>query len=106
MEAPRLRGAIIAAQRASVMKSTQRYKGYVIEARSCELRDGGFSADSRMKNMTGAAHAAQKTQRAGNLCSHICRLLILPFLFGSSLLFASAGSFIGPGGGGSFFEPT
>ena len=27
------------------MKSRQGYKGYVIEARSCELRDGGFSAE-------------------------------------------------------------
>jgi hypothetical protein len=24
------------------MKSRQGYKGYVVEARSCELRDGGF----------------------------------------------------------------
>jgi hypothetical protein len=88
------------------MKSRQGYKGYVIEARSCELRDGGFSAWSRLKNMMRAAHAEQKPQPVGNLCSCICRLLILPFLFGSSLLFASAGSFIGPGGGGSFFEPT
>jgi hypothetical protein len=27
------------------MKSRQGYKGYVIEARSCELRGGGFSAE-------------------------------------------------------------
>jgi hypothetical protein len=27
------------------MKSRQGYKGYVIEARSCELGDGGFSAE-------------------------------------------------------------
>ncbi|HYW37494.1 MAG TPA: hypothetical protein VE957_05220 [Terriglobales bacterium] len=27
------------------MKSRQGYNGYVIEARSCELRDGGFSAE-------------------------------------------------------------
>ena len=27
------------------MKSRQGYKGYVIEARSCELTDGGFSAE-------------------------------------------------------------
>lgn len=27
------------------MKSRQGYKGYVIEARSCELPDGGFSAE-------------------------------------------------------------
>jgi len=27
------------------MKSRQGYKGYVIEAQSCELRDGGFSAE-------------------------------------------------------------
>ena len=27
------------------MKSRQGYKGYVIEARSCELKDGGFSAE-------------------------------------------------------------
>jgi hypothetical protein len=29
----------------AVMKSRQRYKGYVIEARTSELRDGGFSAE-------------------------------------------------------------
>ena len=27
------------------MKSRQGYKGYVIEARSCELKHGGFSAE-------------------------------------------------------------
>jgi len=27
------------------MKSRQRYKGYVIEARSCEIKDVGFSAE-------------------------------------------------------------
>ena len=27
------------------MKSRQGYKGYVIVARSCELREGGFSAE-------------------------------------------------------------
>ena len=27
------------------MKSRQGYKGYVIVARSCELQDGGFSAE-------------------------------------------------------------
>ena len=27
------------------MKSRQGYKGYVIEARSCELKEGGFSAE-------------------------------------------------------------
>jgi hypothetical protein len=27
------------------MKSKQAYKMYVIEARSCELKDGGFSAE-------------------------------------------------------------
>jgi hypothetical protein len=27
------------------MKSRQGYKGYVIEARSCEPKDGGFSAE-------------------------------------------------------------
>jgi hypothetical protein len=27
------------------MKSRQGYKGYVIEARSCELKDNGFSAE-------------------------------------------------------------
>jgi photosystem II stability/assembly factor-like uncharacterized protein len=56
--------------------------------------------------MMRASHAVRKPQRADNLCSCICRLFILPFLFASSLLFASTGSFIGPGGGGSFFEPT
>ena len=58
--------------------------------------------------MMRTARAAQKPHRnrAANLSSCICRLLVLSFLLGSSLLFASAGSFIGPGGGGSFFEPT
>ena len=37
--------AIIAAQGALAMKSRQGYKGYVIEARSFELRNGGFSAE-------------------------------------------------------------
>ncbi len=27
------------------MKSREGYKGYVIEARSCEIKDGGFSAE-------------------------------------------------------------
>ena len=27
------------------MKNRQGYKGYVIEAQSCELKDGGFSAE-------------------------------------------------------------
>ena len=27
------------------MKNRQGYQGYVIEARSCELKDGGFSAE-------------------------------------------------------------
>jgi hypothetical protein len=39
-----LRGAIIAAQRTWVMKTRQGYKGYVIETRSYELRNGRFSA--------------------------------------------------------------
>ena len=37
--------AIIAAQGVSAMKSRSGYKGYVIVARSCELREGGFSAE-------------------------------------------------------------
>ncbi len=40
-----LRSAIIAAQGVSAMKSRQGYKGYVIEARSYESKDGGFSAE-------------------------------------------------------------
>ncbi len=39
------RSAMIAAQGALVMRSRQGYKGYVIEARSCELKDNGFSAE-------------------------------------------------------------
>jgi hypothetical protein len=39
------RSALIETQGASVMKRRQGYKGYVIEARSCELKDGGFSAE-------------------------------------------------------------
>ena len=31
------------------MKSRQGYKGYVIEARTCELKDGGFSAEFSVK---------------------------------------------------------
>jgi hypothetical protein len=33
------------ANEVAVMKSGQRYKGCVIEARSCQLRDGAFSAE-------------------------------------------------------------
>jgi len=32
-----------------VVKSRQGYKGYVIEARTCELKDGGFSAEFSVK---------------------------------------------------------
>lgn len=40
------RSAIIEAKEvAAVMKSRQGYKGYVIVARSCELREGEFSAE-------------------------------------------------------------
>ena len=39
------RSAIIEAGKVAVMKSRQGYKGYVIVARSCELQDGGFSAE-------------------------------------------------------------
>src|SRR5208282_3045596 len=42
--APR-RSAIIGAEEVAVMKSRQGYKGYVIVARSYELKDGGFSAE-------------------------------------------------------------
>src|SRR5580692_9403076 len=52
-----------------------------------------------------AMDGAQKVQRVVNFCVWTCLQLILPCL-SSSLLFASAGSFIGPGGGGAFFEPT
>jgi hypothetical protein len=37
--------AIIKAPEVAVMKSRQGYKGYVIAARSHELKDGGFSAE-------------------------------------------------------------
>ncbi len=36
------------------MKSRQGYKGYVIEARSCELRDGGFSAEFSVEEHDGS----------------------------------------------------
>jgi hypothetical protein len=36
------------------MKSQQGYKGYVIEARSCELRDGGFSAEFSVEEHDGS----------------------------------------------------
>ena len=39
------RNAIIEAEEVAVMKSRQGYKGYVIVARSCELKVGGFSAE-------------------------------------------------------------
>jgi hypothetical protein len=44
MEASQLRSAIIVA-RGFGMKRRLGYKGYVIEARSHELRDGGFSTE-------------------------------------------------------------
>jgi len=36
------------------MKSRQGYKGYVIEARSCELKDGGFSAEFSVEEHDGS----------------------------------------------------
>jgi hypothetical protein len=39
------RSAIIEALKVVVVKRRQGYKGYVIEARSQEIRDGGFSAE-------------------------------------------------------------
>jgi hypothetical protein len=36
------------------MKSRQGYKGYVIEVRSPELRDGGFSAEFSIEEHDGA----------------------------------------------------
>jgi hypothetical protein len=36
------------------MKSRQGYKGYVIEARSCELRGGGFSAEFSIEEHDGS----------------------------------------------------
>jgi hypothetical protein len=39
------RSAIIEAHEVLAMKSRQGYKGYVIVARSCELREGEFSAE-------------------------------------------------------------
>jgi photosystem II stability/assembly factor-like uncharacterized protein len=52
-----------------------------------------------------AMHAARKRQLALIFCDWTSRLLILPCIV-SSFLFGSAGYFIGPGGGGAFFEPT
>ena len=40
-----LAGPAIEAEEVAVMKSRQGYKGYVIVARSCELREGEFSAE-------------------------------------------------------------
>jgi photosystem II stability/assembly factor-like uncharacterized protein len=40
------------------------------------------------------------------LIRRLATFLTLPFLLGSTLEFASSNPFIGPGGGGSFFEPT
>jgi hypothetical protein len=45
LEAPQTRSAIIEAEEVAVMKSRQGYKGYIIVARSCELREGEFSAE-------------------------------------------------------------
>jgi hypothetical protein len=45
LESPVPRSAIIEAEEVAVMKSRQGYKGYVIVARSCELREGEFSAE-------------------------------------------------------------
>ena len=45
--------AIIWVQGASVMKSRQGYEGYVIEARSHELPDGGFSAEFSIEEHDG-----------------------------------------------------
>ena len=39
------RSAIIEAEEVAVMKSRLGYKGYVIEARSYQQQDGGFSAE-------------------------------------------------------------
>ena len=44
-EMPQPRSAIIEAEEVAVMKSRQGYKGYIIVARSCELREGEFSAE-------------------------------------------------------------
>jgi hypothetical protein len=41
-------------QEVVVMKSRQGYKGCVIEARSYELRDGGFSAEFSIEEHDGA----------------------------------------------------
>ncbi len=88
------------------MNSRLGYKGYVLKARLCKLRDGRFSADFSIEGHDACSAWGAQTATSTYLCSCICRLLILPFLFCSTLLFASAGAFIGPGGGGSFFEPT
>jgi len=46
------RSAIIEADEvAAVMKSRQGYKGYVIVARSCELREGEFSAEFSVEEL-------------------------------------------------------
>jgi len=42
---PNPAGAIIEAEGVAVMKSRQGYKGYVIEPRSYQQQDGGFSAE-------------------------------------------------------------
>jgi len=36
------------------MKNRQGYQGYVIEARSCELKDGGFSAEFSVEEHDGS----------------------------------------------------
>ena len=65
--APRLL-ARVCARDSGVMKTWQGYKGYVIEARSCELRDGGFSAsNSRFTASTLTCGAgATKTSTESN----------------------------------------
>jgi hypothetical protein len=52
-EAPQHQSAIIVA-RGFGMKSRQGYKGYVIEARSCELKEGGFSAEFSVEEHDGS----------------------------------------------------
>jgi hypothetical protein len=48
-----IRSAIIEAEEVAAMKSRCGYKGYIIEARSHELRDGGFSVEFSIEERDG-----------------------------------------------------
>jgi len=54
LESPESRSAIIEAEEDAVMKSRVGYKGYVIEVRLSELKDGEFSAEFSVEEHDGS----------------------------------------------------